>query len=380
MKAYLDNLATTPLDPRVLDAMLPVLEGPPGNPHSRVHGFGAGAARLLDEARAGVAAAAGAKTGELYFFPSATTANNLAVIGVAKARAGKGRHLIVSAVEHPSVLEPARALKNRGFEVDEVPVGPGGMVEPAVIADHLRPDTVLVSLMAVNNEVGSVQPVGAVADLISGHGALLHCDAAQAAGKIGLQATRQADLVTLSSHKVYGPSGAAALVIRSRRQVTPVPLIFGGAQENGLWPGTANTAALVGFARALTLAESELAADGERIGHLMRTLEDGLFEAFPGTRRNGDPANAVPQCLSLRFEGVKGETLLSTLTANGIGASFGSACAAGDDSPSHVLTALGLDAEDARRTLRFGIGRFTTREEIDYTLDVARKLSVKLKG
>lgn len=379
MKVYLDNLATTPLDPRVLEVMLPILSGPPGNPHSRVHGFGASAAQALDDARIEVAAAAGVKSSELYLLPSATAANNLAVIGVASARAGKGRHVMVSGVEHPSVLEAARALVNKGFELDVVPVGPAGFVDAGVIAGRLRRDTVLVSIMAVNNEVGSVQPIDEVARVLKGHGAFLHCDAAQAAGKIALEATRPADLVTLSSHKVYGPLGAAALAIRSRRPVIPDPLIFGGAQEKGLWPSTANVAAFAGFARALTLAEADLESDRERIGGLAKVLEDGLEEAFPGTRRNGDGTNAVPQCLSLRFEGVKGETLLSALTARGIGVSFGSACAAGDDSPSHVLTAMGLDADQARRTLRFGIGRFTTREEIDYTLEVARELSVKLK-
>lgn len=379
MRVYLDNLATTPLDPRVLDAMMPLLDGPAGNPHSSVHWFGSRAADALETARSKVAEAARVRSSEVYLVPSATIANNLAVTGTAISRGKRGRHVLVSAVEHPSVLETARQLAEQGFTVEEVPVTPGGIVETDVIRTMLREDTFLVSVMAVNNEVGTVQPVEAIADLLAGHGALFHCDAAQAAGKVSLDRTRGADLVTLSSHKVYGPQGAAALIVRSSRQVKPSTLLFGGEQEKGLWPGTANVAASVGLATALELAEIDLASDRDRVEELAGMLSKGLDEAFPGTVRNGDPGAVVPQCLSLRFSGVSGEMLLSVLSGKGIGASFGSACAASTGRPSHVLTAMGLTAEDARQTLRFGIGRFTMKEEIDYTLEVVRDLAGRLK-
>ncbi len=376
MRAYLDNLATTPLDGRVLGAMEEVWRGPAGNPHARAHAFGVEAAERLERARAEVARVVGARPGEVLFVPSATVANNLAVIGGAERRRKRGRHVLVSAIEHASVLEPAREMARRGFEVEEVPVGPDGVVDPDAVRARLRPDTVLVSVMAVNNEVGTVQPVAEVAAVVREHGAWLHCDAAQAPGKVALAVAIGADLVTLSGHKAYGPSGCAALVARGGAAQRPCPLTFGGGQEGGTWPGTAAVALAVGLARALVLAEAEREADRAKVAGLRSALWDGLHAAWPGSRHNGPgDGRVVPHCLSVTFEGVEGETVMARLAAAGVAASFGSACSTDASRPSHVLTAMGLSPEEARRTVRFGLGRFTTREEVAYTVEVLAGLA-----
>lgn len=380
MRAYLDNLATTPLDPRVLEAVLPWMTRP-GNPHARAHPFGWEAGEAVDRARAQVAAATRSRPEEVFFTPSATAANNLALLGIAEARARKGRHLLATVLEHPSVLGPLEILRDRGFEVGLLPVGPGGVLDPADVASRLRPDTILVSVMAVNNEVGTVQPVAEVRKVVGDRGALLHVDASQAPGKVPLAPlAAAADLVTLSGHKAYGPKGAAALVARSNRSVRPRPILFGGGQEGGLWPGTLNVPAVVGLGVAMGLADADLDADTARIDALSRAFLEGLGGILPSVTRNGDPVRTVPHCLSLTFPTMAGETLLSFLARAGVAASLGSACAAEAAKPSHVLEALGLPAEAARRTLRFGLGRFTTADEIDLALATLRDLVAKLRA
>lgn len=377
MKAYLDNLATTPIDPRVARVVCERLSGPPGNPHAVSHPFGQAAAQVVDEARATIAAAVGARPAQVVLLPSATAADNLAILGLAGAREGRGRHVLVSAIEHPAVLKPAAELARRGFEIEVVPVDRSGVVDPDDVRRRLRPDTTLVSLMAVNNEVGTVQPVAEVAALLASTGTLLHCDAAQAPGRIPLQTLAGADALTLSSHKVYGPCGAAALVLRGRRPVRPRPLVFGGGQEEGLWAGTLNVPAVAGFALAMHLAVDEREADCDRIRVLSDRLVAGLASAFPGTVRNGrDP---IPHCASVLFAGASGETLLTALARAGVAASFGSACADEASKPSHVLSALGLSPAEARRTLRFGLGRFSTDADIDRTVEVVREMAAKLR-
>lgn len=379
MAAYLDNLATAPLDPRVLEAMLPLL-AQPLNPHARHHPFGTAAADAVEAARARVAAAVFAMPTEVVFTPSATAANNLAIHGIAAARERKGRHLVTTAFEHPSVLEPFRMLGERGFEVEFVPVSADGVVDPDAVAARVRPDTVLVSMMAVNNEVGTVQPVQAVRERLGPRGPLFHCDAAQAPGKVALDLIRGVDLLTLSSHKVHGPKGAAALVVRSRRSVRPRPLIGGGGQEGGLWPGTVNVAAVAGFGLAMELAGAHLVEDVARIDVLGRRLAEGLADAFPGSRRNGDPDRTVPHCVSMTFATVAGETLVSALARAGVAASLGSACAGEAAKPSHVLLAMGRTPDEARATVRFGLGRTTTDEDVDQALAVARELAARLRA
>lgn len=377
MKAYLDNMATTPIDPRVARVVCERLSGPPGNPHAVSHPFGLAAAQVVDEARATIALAVGARPAQVVLLPSATAADNLAVLGIATARASRGRHVLVSAIEHPAVLQPAAELARRGFEIEVVPVDRSGVVDPDEVRQRLRPDTTLVSLMAVNNEVGTVQPVAEVARILATTSALLHCDAAQAPGRIPLEALAGADALTLSSHKVYGPCGAAALVLRGRRVPRPRPLVFGGGQEDGVWAGTLNVPSIAGFALAMRLAVDEREADCARIRGLSDRLVAGLADAFPGTERNGhDP---IPHCVSVLFANVSGETLLLALARAGVAASFGSACADEASKPSHVLSALCLSPAEARRTLRFGLGRFTTDAEIDRVVEVVRGLAARLR-
>jgi cysteine desulfurase len=381
VEAYLDNLATTPLDPRVLAVMLPLLSGRPGNPHARVHSWGRAASEAVDAARATVAGAmgVGVKADEVVFTPSATAANNLALFGIAGARVKKGNHILVSAIEHPSVLGPAAALALQGFDVEVMPVGADGILDPETVRARLRPETILVSVMAVNNEVGTIQPVAAIRALLSRSGPVLHVDASQAPGKIALAPLAEAaDLLTLSGHKAYGPMGAAALVVRDRRSIRPRPVLIGGGQENGMWPGTLNVPAVVGLGEALRLCEAERESDVARIALLSQALLAAIQEAFPGSARNGDPSRAVPHCLSVTVDGVAGETLVALLAREGVGAALGSACATEAAKPSHVLAALGIDSSRTRRTLRFGLGRFTTAEEIAFTGDVLRVFAARL--
>jgi cysteine desulfurase len=381
VEAYLDNLATTPLDPRVLAVMLPFLSGRPGNPHARVHWWGRTAGEAVDGARVTVAAAVGVgvKPDEIVFTPSATAANNLAIFGIAGARVKKGNHVLVSAIEHPSVLGPAAALALQGFEVEVLPVGADGLVDPETVRARLRPDTTLISVMAVNNEVGTIQPVADIRALLARNGPVLHVDASQAPGKIALGPLAEAaDLLTLSGHKAYGPMGAAALVVRDRRSIRPRPVLFGGGQEGGMWPGTLNVPAVVGRGEGRRLCQAELDADVARITALSQALLDGIRAAFPGSVRNGDPSRAVPHCLSVMVDGVAGETLVALLAREGVGAALGSACATEAAKPSHVLAALGIDSSRIRRTLRFGLGRFTTAEEIAFTGDVLRVFAARL--
>jgi len=379
VEAYLDNLATTPLDPRVLAVMLPLLSGRPGNPHARIHSWGCQAGDAVDAARAEVAAVVGVRPEEVVFTPSATAANNLAIVGIAESRAKKGNHLLISTIEHPSVLEPASALAERGFDVEWLPVGADGVVDIEAVRARLRPDTILVSVMAVNNEVGTIQPVAGIRSLLARGGPVLHVDASQAPGKVPLRPLAlAADLLTLSGHKAYGPKGAAALVVRDRRSIRPRPLLFGGGQEGGLWPGTVNVPAVVGFGEAMRLCEADLESDDARITTLSQALLDAIREAFPGSARNGDPTRSVPHCLSVTIDGVAGETLVALLAREGVGAALGSACATEAAKPSHVLAAMGIDPARARRTLRFGLGRFTTAEEIAFTADVLRIFAARL--
>lgn len=376
-RAYLDNPATTPVDKRVLEVMMGVLEGPPGNPHAAHHPFGALAEGMVHRAAETIGGALGVKGEQVVFVPSATVANNLAILGYLgrRAREGKG-HVLVSAIEHISVLEAASEMRRRGLEVEEIRVGSDGVVDPDEVRKRLRKDTLLVSVMAVNNEIGTVQPIREIAEVVKESKALFHCDAAQACGRIPLQSVAWADIITLSSHKAYGPAGVAALVLPKDRR--PSPLIFGGGQQGGVWPGTLPVALAVGMAEAVKIGEAQREQDLVRVSGLSHTLEEAVMGLFPGSRRNGRAP--LPYIMSITFEGVDGETVVSRLAQAGIAVSMGSACSKGPAKPSHVLTAIGLRAEEARRTVRFGPGRFTSPQEIAYTVEVLRELAEGVGG
>jgi cysteine desulfurase len=364
LPVYLDHHATTPLDPRVLDAMLPYFTARFGNPHSAQHAHGWAAEQAVDAARAQIAALIGALPEEIVFTSGATEANNLAIRGAVHA-SGR-RHIVTCVSEHPCVLETCRALGRDGFEVTELPVRPDGLIELEQLRAALRPDTALVSIMAANHEVGVLQPLAKIAVLCREHGVLLHTDAAQAAPWIPLHVTALGvDLMSLSAHKLYGPKGIGALYVR--RGVRLVPLFAGGGQERGLRPGTLPTPLCVGFGTACALAQAEFGPAAARVRALRDRLYDGLRQAMPEIRLNGAAAPRLPNNLNLCLPGIDAEDLLATLPE--LALATGAACASATQEPSPVLRALGLADEAIAGSIRIGLGRTTTAAEIAFALD-----------
>jgi cysteine desulfurase len=364
---YLDYQATTPCDPRAVAVMLPWFAEHFGNPHSVEHALGRAAEAAVEAAREAVAALIGADPREVVFTSGATESNNLAIKGAARFAAGTGdprRRVVTVATEHKCVLESVADLAAEGFSPVFLPVGADGLLDPAALAAALAEPTLLVSVMAVNNEIGVVQDIAALAALAHAAGALLHCDAAQAAGKIRLDVTALGvDLLSLSAHKLYGPKGVGALYVRRRPRVRLAPLLSGGGQERGLRSGTLPAPLLVGFGEACRLAAAELAEEAARIAGLRERLLAGLAEAVPGIRVNGSMAARIPGNLNLTFPGATAQALMAA--APDLCLSTGSACSSAEVEPSYVLRALGLSAAAAARTLRVGIGRFTSAAEID---------------
>lgn len=365
VKVYLDYNAGTPLHPRVLAAMSECLSAMPGNPSS-THQFGRAARAQLDHARAQVAALVGAHPSQVIFTSGGTEANNLALHAVTAGRA-PGR-LAVSAIEHPSVLEAARALRRSGWQLDLIAADSDCRITPEALRRVLKPDTRLVSVMLANNETGVIQPISELAACARAAGVLLHTDAVQAAGKIGVDFEASgAQLMTLSAHKIYGPKGAGALIVG--KSVDLQPMLFGGRQERGLRAGTENIAAIVGFGLAAELASATLAGEGERQRQLRDYLQAGLKNHAQVTVF-AEQAQRLPNTLQFAIAGVDGETLLMQLDKAGIAVSSGSACASGNSEPSHVLLAMGVDPLLARGAVRVSIGRETVRQDIDTLLAV----------
>lgn len=362
---YLDHQATTPLDPRVLQAMLPWLTEEFGNAASLQHAFGWTAESAVNAAREEIAEALGARPREIVFTSGATEANNLAILGFARASRGRGGHVVTSAVEHRAVLDPCRALEAEGFEVTVLPPDPEGRVTPESVEAALTERTVLVSVMAANNEVGTLNPIGRIATLCAERGLAFHTDAAQAFGKVPLDVTGGVALASLSAHKLYGPKGIGALFVRSRPRVPLAPLFHGGGHERGLRSGTLNVPGIVGFAVAVRIARREREAEAERLGRLRDRLEAAIRSSLDGVTANGPRPGPerLPGNLSLSFAGVDGARLVAAL--RGVAVSSGSACTTASGEPSHVLRALGVPEPLAKATLRFGVGRFTTEGEVD---------------
>jgi len=359
---YLDYNATTPVAAEVLQAMLPYLAQHFGNPSSS-HPYGAKAAEAVHAARVAVADLLGAAADEIVFTGSATEANNLALLGVARALTGARRHLVVSAVEHPAVIEPALHLQSEGWELSVIPVDAYGRVDPAEVAAALRPDTALVSIMHANNEVGTIQPVAEIAAITRARGVLLHTDAAQSAGKIPLNVDALGvDLLTLAGHKFYAPKGVGALYVRAGTPIAPIQ--FGAGQEHGLRPGTENVPQMVGLGAAARLARERLPAATERLRALRDALYERLAAAVPGLMLNGHPGERLPNTLNVSFPGIAGRELLSRV-AGRVAASVGSACHSEADTVSGVLAAMGCDAGRAAGAVRLSVGWMTTPEEID---------------
>jgi cysteine desulfurase len=376
---YLDHNATTPVDPRVLEAMLPVFTEHFGNPASRTHAYGWAAARLVERSRERVAAALGARPDEVVFTSGATESNNLAIKGVAWSLAGRGRHLVTAATEHMAVLDPCRRLEAEGFEVTVLPVDRHGRVAPEQVAAALRRDTVLVSVMLANNETGTLQPLAAIAAVCRAASVPLHTDATQAVGKIAVDVgALGVDLLSLSGHKLYGPRGIGALIVRRQRpRLRLVPLLDGGGHEAGVRSGTLNTPAIVGLARALEIASDELDGEGRRLATLRERLHGAIAGGLDGGHENGHPSERLPNTLNLSFEGVDGNALLVGLSE--VAVSAGSACTSAEPKPSHVLAALGVPPALAAASLRFSLGRGNTEAEIDTAAAAVRRVVAALR-
>jgi cysteine desulfurase len=359
---YLDYNATTPIDAAVAEAIEPYLRTHFGNPSSS-HVYGRRAQDAVEKARVQVATLIGARPAEIVFTGCATEANNLAIRGVARALRDQGRHLITSAVEHPAVTQPCRRLQEDGWALTIVPVDRHGRVDPADVADAIRPDTVLVSIMHANNEVGSIQPVEEIAAVTRHHGVLLHTDAAQSAGKIALNVdSLGVDLLSLAGHKFYATKGVGALYVR---QGTPIqPLLVGAGHEQGLRPGTENVPAIVGFGQAAALAMERTRQDTAHLRELRDHLHGLLQRGVPGLALNGHPEHRLPNTLNVSFPHVDGRELLAHV-AETVAASVGSACHEDSSTVSGVLGAMGVSAEQARGALRLSLGQPTTRDEIE---------------
>jgi len=362
---YLDHHATTPVDPRVLDAMLPFFREDFGNAASISHAFGRRAAAAVEDARERIAASLGAEPREIVFTSGATEANNLAIQGSARLRPTHRDHLVSVASEHPSVLDVCEALTSEGLRTTVVPVDAEGRVEPAAIGDALEDRTAVVSVMLANNEIGVLQPVDEIAASCRERGVPCHTDAAQAVGRIPVDVdTLGVDLLSFSGHKLYGPKGIGALYVRQRRpRVRLAPVQHGGGHEGGLRSGTLPVPLIVGLARALEICLEDLESEAKRQRELREGLWAQLRQALPDARRNGHPEERLPGNLNVTFPGVDADRLLLALTD--VALSSGSACSTASPAPSHVLLAIGLSEEEAKSSIRIGIGRGTTPEEVD---------------
>ncbi|XP_065571581.1 cysteine desulfurase-like [Artemia franciscana] len=363
---YLDAQATTPLDPRVLDSMLPYLTSFYGNPHSRTHAYGWESEKAVEKAREQVASLIGADPKEIIFTSGATESNNIAVKGVAKFYKSKKNHVITTQTEHKCVLDSCRALEAEGFDVTYLPVQTSGLVDMEELAAAIRPDTSLVSIMTVNNEIGVIQPVKDIGALCREKKVFFHTDAAQAVGKIPVDVNKMnIDLLSISGHKLYGPKGVGAIYVRRRPRVRLEAQQSGGGQERGLRSGTVPTPLVVGLGAACEVAAQEMEYDHKRIEYLSKRLVDQILSEVPSIVRNGDPNFSYCGCVNLSFAYVEGESLLMAL--KDVALSSGSACTSASLEPSYVLRAIGAEDDLAHSSIRFGIGRFTTEAEVDYT-------------
>lgn len=374
---YLDNNATTPVDPRVFEAMKPYFTENYGNPSNQHHSAGSIAASAVEKARSQVAATIGATPESIVFTSGATESNNLAILGLCRACQQAPGHIVTSAIEHKAVIEPCRQLETVGWNVTYLLPDSQGTVDWRAVEDAVKPDTVLVSIMAANNEVGTIQPIEQIGEVCERRGVLFHCDAAQALGRMQIDIDRwKVDLLSLSAHKAYGPKGIGALFVRENRKAELIaPLCYGGGQESGIRPGTHAVPNIVGFGAACELIANSFINDTTRIRELRQSLLDKIKMEYPDLVIYGNPANSLPGLLAVGFPGINGDAFLYSL--QGIAISQGSACTSGSPKPSHVLLALGVEYELARSSFRFSIGRFTTATEIKETAEeVARVLSL----
>lgn len=374
---YLDYSATTPVDPRVVDAMIPWLRDHFGNPASRSHAFGWEAEKAVEEARADVASLVNCDVRELIWTSGATEAINLALKGVARFYKDKGRHLVTVKTEHKATLDTMRELERDGFEVTYLDVQPNGLLDLEQFEAALRPDTILVSVMYVNNEIGVIQDIPAIGELCRQRGIIFHVDAAQATGKVVIDLGKlKVDLMSFSAHKTYGPKGVGALYVRRKPRVRLEAQMHGGGHERGLRSGTLPTHQIVGMGVAFRIAKEEMATENERIRMLRDRLWTGLSQ-IEQVYLNGDLERRVPHNLNVSFNFVEGESLIMAI--KDVAVSSGSACTSASLEPSYVLRALGRSDELAHSSIRFTVGRFTTEEEIDYTVNLIARQVARLR-
>jgi cysteine desulfurase len=378
MRVYLDHNATTPVLPAVLEAMTTVFRDDFGNASS-VHAFGQAAKRRLEEARRQVAHALGAQPNEIVFTSGGTEADNLAILGLVRYDTRPVKHVITSAIEHPAVLETCAQLEREGVEVTRVPVNSQGLVDPDDVRRALRRETVLITIMHANNELGTIQPIAEIARLAREAGVWMHSDGVQALGKTPVDVNELGvDLYSISGHKIYGPKGVGALFVR---QGVPLGRIqFGGHHERDRRPGTENVPGAVGLAAAISLMQSDFEQETARLARLRDRLEQGILERIPNVSVNGRGAPRVPNTSNICFRGVDGEALLIALDLAGFAVSSGSACSSGASEPSHVLRAIGLDRKDARASLRFSLGRLNTEDQIEALIEAVAEAVARLRA
>lgn len=377
-RIYFDHAATTPVDPRVLDKMLPYFTQKFGNPNSQ-HAFGRETVCAVDDARDEIAACIGAKPSEIYFTSGGTEADNWALRGAAYSLANKGKHLIVSAVEHPAMIATAKELAKKGFEVTFAEVDEYGAADLEKLEKAIRPDTVFVGVMTANNEVGTIQPVKEIAALCKAKGIVFFTDAVQAAGAIPLNVKEiGADMLSFSAHKFYGPKGIGVLYIRSGLKIEK--LVSGGHQERSMRGGTTNVPAVVGMAEALRIATQNLDENAAYVSAIRDRFIHRVLREIPYVKLNGHPEKRLPANANFSFRYIEGESLLFSLDLKGIAVSSGSACSSGSLEPSHVLLAMGLPEGLAHGSIRFSFGKDNTPEEADYAVDALKEIVVKLRA
>ena len=373
-KIYFDHSATTPVDSRVAEKMLEVMTGKFGNPSS-IHSTGKEAGALLDESRRTLAAILNCDPAELFFTSGGTEADNLALLGTVKP----GQHLVTTAVEHHAILYTAEHLAENGRRVTFLKPDKFGMISPESVEDAIDKDTRLVSVMHVNNEVGTINPVAKIVEIVKSKGILFHVDAVQSFGKLPLDLSElPIDMLSISAHKIYGPKGVGALFVRKGTEIKT--RTFGGHHERGLRAGTENMPGIAGFAAAAKICSDLMNSDAERIGNLRNKLQNAILSNYPEIVINGHPADRLYSLLNLSFPDVEGETMLMNLDLKGISVSTGSACSSGSTSPSHVLLAMGITPEMAHSSIRFSLGRSNTEDDIDYAVEIISEILDRLKA
>ena len=374
---YLDHAATTATAPEVVEAMLPYFSEHYANPSS-IYGFSRPARAAIESARAEIAELIGASSREIVFTSGGSESDNFAIKGVAFAKAHKGKHIITSAIEHHAVLEPCAFLKHIGYDVSYIPVDAYGIVDPDDVRRAIRPDTILISVMHANNEIGSLQPIGAIGEIAREHGVIFHCDAVQTFGHLPVDVEAlNVDLLSASAHKLYGPKGIGMLYVRKG---TPIKsLIHGGDQERKRRASTENTPGIVGFGKAVEMAKGEMADEAHRLAQLRDAFIKGISDHVPDALLNGHPTRRLPNNINFSFEGLEGESILLTLDMEGISVSTGSACTSSTLAASHVMLALDRSHELAHGSIRFSMGKATTQADMEYVLEVVIRSVERLR-